>query len=168
MRSLGGEEIFAVDKRVVRSIDGAARPAIVFVARASKRQVQNFIHDGGEVGINLVNGVGPEITSVIRMFSAVSFEKPNSGDSQGFRVQRASKEGQSTVTWWTVCYPAFLDVEFALGDALGDSDGDGMGVADIDSDGIRGGLIGVFEPNDLEARDRVEGESPRASGGEIV
>jgi len=57
---------------------------------------------------------------------------------------------------------AFLDVEFTLGDVVGDGDGDRTGV------GTGDGLNDVVEPDDLERRDGVEGESSRAGGGEIV
>ena len=117
------------------------------VARAlqSHLRAPNDIRDGGEVGINLVNGVGPEITLVSRMVSTTFFEELSSGGSQSFGVLKGAKEGHLIFNIWTVDHPALPEVEFALGDAVGDSDGDGMGVVDLDTNGIGGGLIGVVE-----------------------
>ena len=55
------------------------------------------------------------------------------------------------------------ELYFALGD-VGDGNGDGMGVGSARASGIGGGPGGVVKPDDLEPRDRVEGESPRAAG----
>ena len=43
-----------------------------------------------------------------------------------------------------------------------------MGIGGVDTDGTRGGLEAVAEPDDLERRDRVEGESSQTAGREIV
>ena len=59
-------------------------------------------------------------------------------------------------------------VEFALGDIASHGDGDGTGIGDVKMSGIGDGLNDVVQPDDLERRDRVEGESSRAGGGEIV
>ena len=90
------------------------------VARAlqSHLRAPNDIRDGGEVGINLVNGVGPEITLVSRMVSTTFFEELRSGGSQSFGVLKGAKEGHLIFNIWTV---------------------------DLDTNGIGGGLIGVVE-----------------------
>jgi len=65
-------------------------------------------------------------------------------------------------------FSAFFEIEAALGDVVGDSDGDGTGVGDVEANGIGDGLDDVVEPTDLERRDRVEGEGSWAGRGEIV
>ena len=62
---------------------------------------------------------------------------------------------------------ALIEVEVALGNVIGDSDGDGTGIGDVETRGIRDGLDNVIEPDDLESRDGVELEGPRAGSGEI-
>ena len=59
------------------------------------------------------------------------------------------------------------DREFALID-VGDRDGDGPGTNNVDRGGMGGGLNAVVDPDHLEPRDRVEGESSWAAGREIV
>ena len=53
------------------------------------------------------------------------------------------------------------EAELAPRDVVGDSDGDGTCVGNV-------GLNGAVGSNDLEHRDRVEGEGSRPNYGEIV
>ena len=43
-----------------------------------------------------------------------------------------------------------------------------MGISGVDTGGTRGGLEAVVEPDDLERRDWVEGESSQTASREIV
>lgn len=79
----------------------------------------------------------------------------------------AVSNNQMFVCIRAIDHGALLEIEFALGD-FGDGDCDGTGVFDVQTGGIGGSLDGVVDPDDLEARDRLEGESSRAGSGEIV
>ena len=124
-----------------------------------------IIHDGVEVVDNKLDGVRPEIILVMFIFVAIIADVRSSFGGQVFGFREAESNGETFVTICAVGIDALLEVEFALEDVVGDGDGDGTGVIYV---GIGDGLNSVVNSDDLEARDGLEGESPRASGGEIV
>ena len=91
------------------------------------------------------------------------------GHGSGFR-DAVLDEGISliisrAVDWYWFPLPEF---EFELGGVVGDGDGDGTSIGDDYVGGTRCGLDGVVDPNYLEPRDWVEGESSQATAREIV
>ena len=115
--------------------------------------------DGRELFGNVLSGVVPEITGVKRIMMRLNIVDVRSGRlGQVIDVRQGGLYDLAIFVIIAFNCGALLEVEFALGD-VGYGDGDGIG-------GV--GLDGVVESDYLETRDRVERESSRPRGREIV
>ena len=158
-------------KEVIAEVDeiGPCRVVGVWVLGGEKSGVADtvcdlvriHVNDKAEFGDNFVSGVVSEI-SFVKLIGAIILDVLPSmyGQRSGFR-DALIDEGFASRN-------RAADREFALGEAVGDGDGDGTGVGGVDRGGIGGGLNAVVDPDRLEPRDRVEGESSWAAGREIV
>ena len=120
-----------------------------------------IVQDGFEVLHNGLDGVGPEIIIVSRIFVTEKLNVEQSVVYQALALCEAVFEELSLGSVLAGDTGALFEVEFALGDAIGDGDGNGTGIGDV-------GLSDPVEPDDSEPRDRVKGEEPRPGGGKIV
>ena len=127
----------------------------------------SLVRDGVEVVDNPLSETIPEIFLVV-LIGTMAPNVRRSLRGQLFGVQEAQKNRPFFPKVRAVDCHTLLEAELALGDVVGDGDGDGSSLFGIDNNGIRDGLVGVVEPGDLEARDRIKNESSRIRGGEIV
>ena len=106
-----------------------------------------IIRDGIEVVNNRLNGVGPEIILVSRIPATMGVEVRSSPGGQEFGFRVAVCNGELFVIIFAVGIDALLQVEFALGDVIGDGDRDGTAAVDA---GIGDGFYGPVDLDDLE------------------
>ena len=126
------------------------------------------IEDEVEVVNNGFIGVGSEITlEELIVSTAVSDVRTgDAGHGSGFRDAGVDLGPLGTEA---VDFCArLLTFEFELGGVVADGDGHGMGIGDDEGGGTRRGLNRIVDPDYSEPRDRIEGESSRATAREIV
>ena len=138
------------------------------VRTAHNPRLRALTPDGFEVVRNWIIGVGSEICLVERIGGTTLVDVLGSVFGHGQAFPSACYKERILVWIRALVYRALLEAELALGDVVGDGNGDGI---DGTGDGTAGswddfdGAVGLDES---EPRDRVEGESSRATGREII
>ena len=173
-----GVDLTEEDRAVVKSccrdrvfgISDSGTTAHVLGVRAAHGPRSKTITCGGPECSSNQRGVDEsEIGEVSpREVSSAAYlvDEQNSVESQDSAFNVAS-QNLRRLNIAAIDYSALIEVEWGHGD-VGDGDGGGTGIGDVQANGIGGGPNSVVEPNDLETRDGLEGEGPRSGGGEIV
>ena len=107
-----------------------------------------IVRDGIEVVDNKLNRAGPEIILVsLILVATIKADVRSSPGGQEFGFRVAVCNGELFVIIFAVGIDALLQVEFAVGDVIGDGDGDGTAAVDA---GIGDGFDGAVDLDDLE------------------